>query len=405
MGIEIGPLPEERIGDAYRAFTTALELAAPSPETLERRRGGWHANRSVVAYDGDRIVGNVGSMPFSTLLPGGAMVPTAGLSRVGVLPSHRRRGLLSGMLTRSLREARERGESLGSLRASEAGIYGRFGYGLAGLAAGVRVKVHRSAFRAPIELDGRFEVLQGPELIREASAAYSRCLRRPGALARPSWYWELMYDTHLDPSPSIADWGVVHYDGGGRPDGFARWETVERGSWAEKGAGIAVEDLFGASPLVEAALWRFVFDLDLVEIVTAECRPIDEGVRHRLVDSRAWEAMELWDEQWVRVIDVVPVLAARAYALDETLTIEIDRDDVLPENLGRYELGPGGCRRVRRAPDLAMGITELGAALLGGTSFTSLIDAGRVAERRRGAGGRADSMFRVDAAPWCGTFF
>lgn len=405
MSIRIGTLPEARMGDAYRVMATALQFEPPTTERRERRRDSWFADRAVVAYDGDTLVGNSGDFPFETLLPGGALVPTAGLTRVGVLPSHRRRGVLTGMITEHLRRARERGEILGSLRASEAVIYGRFGYGLAGLAASVRIDTARSRFRTPPALPGTFEVLQGTAFLTAAAAAYERCLTRPGMLRRPEWYWKVMYAQHDEEHPAVADWGVVHRDAKGRPDGFARWETVDREHWDEKGHRIQLEDLFGASTEVEAGLWRFILDLDLIHTVLADARPPDEPLRHRLVDARALSTTEVWDEQWVRVLDVAAVLGARRYATDETLTVEITADSVFADNVGRFELGNGGCTRARRAGELALPVDVLGAALLGGTSFAELAAAGRLEERKRGAVARADRLFAVPLQPFCGTFF
>lgn len=405
MGIRIGTLSDERVAEAFRVFATALQLPVLDSAQFERRRSTFFLDRAVVAFDGDRIVGHAGDFPFETLLPGGRFVPTAGLSRVGVLASHRRRGVLTAMMGQQLRQARERGDVLGSLRAAEAAIYGRFGYGLAGLAGSVRVTTHRSAFQEPVTLPGRFEIMQGTALIAAARAAYERSLVRPGALRRPAWYWDLHAHQHAVEFPAVADWGVVHFDRRERPDGFARWETVDRDRWHELGHRIAVSDLHGADADVEAGLWRFVFDLDLVESVTCESRPLDDPVRHRLRDTRAFETTEVWDEQWVRVLDVAGALSARTYGTDETVVLEVTADPWFADNVARFEVGNEGCRRVRRAAELSMPVDMVGAVLLGGTSFGELVAARRIVERRPGAAARADRLFHAPLQPWCGTFF
>ncbi|MEZ5255317.1 MAG: GNAT family N-acetyltransferase, partial [Ilumatobacteraceae bacterium] len=281
MAIEIRQLTEDRIGEAFWAFATALVVPPSSPERLERRRPGWFAERSLVAHDGPAIVGHVGSLPFQTLVPGGAMVPTAGLTRVGVLGTHRRRGLLTAMMHQSLVQSRERGEILGSLRAAEAAIYGRFGYGLAGLATQVKVRTERSAFAVPVPMAGAMRILQGPELVEHAQRAHARCIRRPGMIDRPEWYWPAVYDAHRDPSPSITEWGVVHYDEAGEPDGFAHWEKIARDDWDGGEASVLVTDLFGIDDQVEATIARFLLDLDLVDEVRLDNRPTDDPIRHR----------------------------------------------------------------------------------------------------------------------------
>ena len=405
MTLRIGPLTDEQMPEAYRAFTTALQTSAPSPTQMEHRRGSWFASNGVVAYDGERIVGHVGCLPFVTMVPGGARVATGGLSRVGVLPTHRRRGALTGMMAESLRKSKERGEVLGSLRAAESPIYGRFGYGLAGFAASVKVKTHRAAFAVPVSAGGRFEVMQGTAFLEHAKLAYQRCLIRPGMLERPDWYWSIMYEEHCEPTPHVADWGVIHFDERSRPDGFARWAPKSRNDWDAKGSTIEAEDIFGASVEIETALWQFLLELDLVDNVVADARPVDEALPHRLVDARAVETNAVWDEQWVRLIDVPAALAARTYVGDDSVAIEIAHDSVFGEHIGTFEVGNAGVKRVRRKADIALSVDALGAAYLGGTSIGTLRDAGRVSELRSGGVERAARLFRSDIAPWCGTFF
>ena len=84
------------------------------------------------AFDGDRIVGGAGAFPFELTIPGGT-VPCGGVTVVGVLPTHRRRGVLTAMMRAQLEDIRDRGEPIAALWASEEVIYRRFGYGLASL--------------------------------------------------------------------------------------------------------------------------------------------------------------------------------------------------------------------------------------------------------------------------------
>src|SRR5260221_5533724 len=87
--------------------------------------------RMHVAFAGDRMIGGAGAFTFQMSVPGGALVPTAGITVVGVLPTHRRRGVLRMLMKEQLEDCRARGELAAYLWASEATIYGRFGYGLA----------------------------------------------------------------------------------------------------------------------------------------------------------------------------------------------------------------------------------------------------------------------------------
>ncbi|MDX2382361.1 MAG: GNAT family N-acetyltransferase, partial [Acidimicrobiia bacterium] len=87
---------------------------------------------SLAMFEGNRPIGHVAAYRLDTTIPGGMRLATAGVAGVGVLPTHTRRGILTRLLEQLLREARARGQPLASLRATEAPIYGRFGFGLAG---------------------------------------------------------------------------------------------------------------------------------------------------------------------------------------------------------------------------------------------------------------------------------
>ena len=249
------------------------------------------------------LVGHAGGIPFGTLLPGGAQVATDGVTRVGVLPSHRRRGILTGLMRAQLQATFERGEPLASLRASESVIYPRFGYGLAGLAGSIKIETAAIRFIEPPERTGSFHYLRGPEVLEIIPPLYERCRRRPGALSRPLGYWQVVLARTSTWTRKLERWLVVHRDERGRPDGFVEWEPLEREHWEEKGHRVELLELWGVSPAVEAMLWRFVLELDLVHTVTCEVRPMDEELRWLIDDARAVRVTEVFDEQWLRLVD------------------------------------------------------------------------------------------------------
>jgi predicted acetyltransferase len=406
--IEIRRPTEAEYLAGFRVLTTALQVQPVAPADLERRREAWFVERAIVALDGSDVVGNAGAFPFRTLVPGRARVPTAGLTRVGVLPSHRRQGVLTKMMRQHLLDARERGEPLASLRASESAIYGRFGYGLAGLAAESRIDHRRARFARPVIDAGRTRILERDELRGTLPRAYARCLRRPGQLERAPWMWERLFADHLDDERRPARWVAVHEDDRGRPDGYVDWRTSDPtgDEWMFGGGHqIEVVELFAATDVAEAVLWRFVLDLDLVARSTHSCRPLDTALRWLLADTRALVTTSVWDEQWLRLVDVEAALSARTYAGDRSVVLDVTVDPILPDNGGRFEVTAGGVRRVRRGPDLRLDVSTLAAAYLGGTSFSELASAGRVDEVRRGALARADGLFASRPLPWSGTFF
>lgn len=405
MTIEIRSLHDDELHVAHVAFTRALQFEASNAEHFERRRPLWWAERSFGAFDDGMIVGHAGGMPFDTLLPGGGKVPTDGVTRVGVLPTHRRRGILTALMHHQLRAAFDRGEPLASLRASESVIYGRFGYGLAGLTAHVRIDTAASRFLIPAPTSGSFHYLSGPDVLDVIPPLYERCRRRPGSLARPASFFAHDLAAHIDLAREERQWLVVHRDDHGVPDGYLRWAAVDREEWEVKGHRVEVHELWGVSDDVEAQLWRFLFDLDLVHQVVCEVRPVDDALRWRLADVRALQVVELFDEQWLRLVDAAAVLGARTYSGDDSVVVEIAHDPVFEHNVGRYEVGNGGCRRVRKSPDVRFDVASAGAVCLGGTSFDELFRGGRIEETRRGGVARADQLFAFRPRPFCGTFF
>ena len=83
-------------------------------------------------------------MSFRITVPGGAQVPAAGVTRVGVQPTHRRRGINAAIMRAQLDDVHARGEPIAVLYASEGGIYGRFGYGLAAFLGEIDLEGDRS---------------------------------------------------------------------------------------------------------------------------------------------------------------------------------------------------------------------------------------------------------------------
>jgi predicted acetyltransferase len=96
-------------------------------EDMERFVQWLPVERIHAAWEGDRIVGGAGVFPFGLSLPGGASIPSSGVTVVGVYPTHRRRGVLTQLIRTQLADCRERGELAAWLWASEAQISPRYG--------------------------------------------------------------------------------------------------------------------------------------------------------------------------------------------------------------------------------------------------------------------------------------
>lgn len=382
----------------------------PTAAQLEGSRNLIELDRTLAVFDVDRIVGVASALSFELTVPGLALVPAAGVTSVGVLPTHRRQGLLNRLMRRQLDDIAERGEPIALLTASEGGIYGRYGYGV-----GIHYTIldlERSLTRlaAPVEVPGRLVLLDKDAQGKVLPPVWDAMRRRTvGQLSRGATMWqELLRDGGIFDDPG-ARFAVLHERAPGEADGYAVYR-IEARSDPESGQSrrrLTVRELVTPDDQVRAALWQYLLGVDLIHTVRAYLPP-DDPLRWRLADPRQARTSRLADHIWVRLVDLPAALAARTYAEPGRLVIEVD-DRFLPANAGRFELdaGPDGatCRRVRSEPDLGLDVADLGAAYLGGVRFSLLARAGRVTEHTPGALARADHMFGVDPLPWCDTDF
>ncbi|MBV7245541.1 GNAT family N-acetyltransferase [Streptomyces sp. MW-W600-10] len=357
-----------------------------------------------LAADG-RPVGTAGAYGFELTLPGEAVVPVSGVTSVGVLPSHRRQGVLSAMMRHQLGDVRARGEFLAVLLASEAPIYGRFGYGPATYTARLTVPRHRAALAVPRARglagapaagagDGSVEVLRRDECGEILEEVYDRYRRtQPGALSRPHRWWDLRAgQPPISPAPRYI---AVHRDADGVPDGYASY-AIESGT-------LTVDETISTDDTVFTALARFALEHDLVSQVVFRHVPPEHPLRRQLADFRAGEVGGYTDWLWVRLLDIPGALTARGWFMDGELVLDVE-DPFLGER-GRYLLtvrgGRADCVPTDREPDLSLDVGDLGSVYLGGTAPSTLVRAGHIRAHRPGAAALADALFRAERSPHC----
>ncbi|MFE7333713.1 GNAT family N-acetyltransferase [Streptomyces griseus] len=380
------------------------------PETPVEGGGLWWSalemERCLLALAADgRPVGTAGAYGFELTLPGEAVVPVSGVTSVGVLPSHRRQGVLSAMMRHQLGDVRARGEFLAVLLASEAPIYGRFGYGPATYTARLTVPRHRAALAVPRARglagapaagagDGSVEVLRRDECGEILEEVYDRYRRtQPGALSRPHRWWDLRAgQPPISPAPRYI---AVHRDADGVPDGYASY-AIESGT-------LTVDETISTDDTVFTALARFALEHDLVSQVVFRHVPPEHPLRRQLADFRAGEVGGYTDWLWVRLLDIPGALAARGWFMDGELVLDVE-DPFLGER-GRYLLtvrgGRADCVLTDREPDLSLDVGDLGSVYLGGTAPSTLVRAGHIRAHRPGAAALADALFRAERSPHC----
>lgn len=405
MDIEIRTIAE----DEFEAWMHAIETAFGGhvrPEDVELERSVLEPARCLAAIDDGEIVGCASSVIFTMTVPAGVTVPTVGVTGVGVKPTHRRRGVNTALMRRQLDDARQSGEPVAALFASEGGIYGRFGYGLGSMTAATDLETARSAFVPGSEATGRVRMFDRDGARDRIIAVYDRArLNRPGAMAMDAIWFDYQFADKQHGEERHLFFAV--HDSGEGADGFAVYTIKsEWGSSVPKNE-LELYALDALAPGAYASMWRFVLDVDLVQRVTAWGRPSDEPLFHLLREPRRLN-LRMKDGLWIRLVDLPTALAARRYAVEGRIVFDV-RDAFCTWNEGRYELegGPDGasCRPSGEASDLVLTVNELGAAYLGGPTFSQLHRAGRVVEERPDALALADAMFRWDPAPWCPVMF
>lgn len=403
MDLELRPVT----GEEYPAFSRSIERAfgtAATDEEVESWRGVTEMDRTLAVFDRGQVVGTAGAFSFDMTLPGLATIPVAAVTAVSVATTHRRRGILRQMMERQLDDVVARDEPVAILTASESGIYGRFGYGLATFQVYYEVEKDHSAFRAPLAADGEVQIVDPATAAKVCPEVGDRARRMyPGQHSEPQARWDLYFSDPQRWRDGASGRFYAIYESAGGVDGWVAYR--QKGDWeggVARGAVIA-SDLVTTTDDAYAALCRFLLDVDLKTTVRLEHRRIDEPLRWLLDDPRRLRTTTVMDDVWVRLLDIPASLAARTYGTADGLVVEVS-DPFRPANDGRYAIegGPDGatCSATTATADLALGVAELGSIYLGGVAPSSLARAGRVDELAPGALRRADAFFASDIAPW-----
>jgi predicted acetyltransferase len=397
------PLAASDVEQLVQLDETAFISDPYSRELIALYTQTFEVDRMIGVFDGPELVGGACIYTMELSVPGGR-TPLAGVSWVSVLPTHRRRGILTSLMRHQLHGLHESGgEAIAGLTASEPPIYGRFGYGLATSGITMTVPRHKSALRLPPGTD-RVEVRLTPtdQASDIRNDIFNRQVdKRPGMLVRTA-AWNRVSDADLPEwRTGCSKLRTVLAERDGEPVGYALYRTKPERS---AGGQVIVLEIHADDPPAYAALLRFLFDIDLTATITFERRPIppDSPVMHLLMNVRAAEPC--WcDALYLRLVDVDRALAARSYATQIDTVIEVT-DDFCPWNAGRWRLmgdeKGATCERTTAEPELALAARELGTVFLGGFTLRALADAGLVEERRSGAVAEVSRAFSSDVAPW-----
>lgn len=405
MSIEIRVLDREAdLITAANLFRAAMVGFPPLPnlapgkitELLE-------PGRTVGAFVEGQLVGTAEAVTSGLTLPGGAVVGHAAVSHIGVLPSFTRKGIATALMRHQLRDIAARGEVVATLRASEATIYERYGYGVASSSQSVEVQTARAALRPDIATGGPVRLLDVAEGWDVLPRIYTRNRpARPGTIDRPGVWW---HGLRLRTESSSGTWYVAVYGEPGFESGFVRYRPIDTQSWfVSDQRTVVVEDFFAPTTQAYLGLLYFLLTLDLVDRVVFWMLPLDDPLPWLFVDRRAVRVTAVHDETWLRIIDARKALATRRYFGDGAVSIMVD-DSFFPNNSATFTITGEGAEPTNEHAQLHVGVEGLAAVLLGGATWRGLAVAGLARPDDPAALGVADRLFAVPDAPHAGFFF
>jgi predicted acetyltransferase len=410
MTFEIGPLNKEHIPAFRQAVTAGFgeDVDMGDESWAERFAALFKLDRMFPVFDGETIVGTGGDFGLVITVPGGAQVPMSGLTVITVLPTHTRKGVLTAMMREHFDQARDRGEPLGGLWASEVPIYGRYGYGAAVVMHDIKLDARQTG-RGGIEPEVSVRLVDGDEAKDVLPRIYANAqLTRPGMFQRSADWWthRLFYDPEKWREGASAlrhALAEVH----GEPVGYVSYRQKSNWGGLLSEGEVRITELIPITDAGYRALWHFATSIDLFPIVKYWNTPADDPLHFLVRDGRAIATSGVSDSLWVRLIDVPAALECRAYSGGGALVLRII-DDFCHWNEGTYRLsidaGSATCERVVTEPDITMTVSTLGALFMGGRDAGGLARAGLI-DGDREALSRLNTVFRSRPDPWCPEVF
>lgn len=395
-------------GAEIAVFVGVFEAAwgFDSADEQRRRTGADVAGESPLgAFAGGEMAGTAMSFSMELTVPGQVRLPMAGVSYVAVHPLHRRRGVLRALMRYQLDDLHARGVPVAGLGASEAGIYGRFGYGPATWDSSWRLP--RGAARGLADPDGGcgLEMIDAA-MARELFPAIHEEARRAqvGDVRTFPGRWRDLIGEGAQRRRHFLVWR----DHDGRAGGYASYRLEREDRYSAHGA-VIVDHMVACTDAAYRSLWAYLCDLDLTDWVVTSGRPEHEPLRWALPDSRQLVVTSVRDHLWVRLIDLAAALSGRRYAAEGSVVLEV-ADPFCPWNEGRWLLEGGpdgaGCRPAAGPGGgiVRLDVAALGSLFVGGTSVAQLARAGRI-EGDRTSLRHADQIFGPGIDPWCSTEF
>lgn len=378
-----------RFLDAIRSPLLAARASEAGLSLFRDHRRAGRARLRMVTTEGPGLDGRQIVAGFNcsdrVVNTGAAEMGVLAIETIGVRASHRRRGLLTALMVEALGEARERGLPLAALSASEAGIYGRFGFAPADSWRHVDVETRRVEFRPDADVaSGTLEIVDPASVKDEIVKLFAAHRSRHRGSVSPGHGDVMVISGQWDASaqgPSTTLRHLAHFDAAGTLDGLA---TFTPRQLDDPPVTAEVGTVLAADPAVERALWRGLAGIDLIDVLSYDQPNADDSLDWSLVDRRAVKVTRSHDHMWLRILDLPTAAAGRSFAGAGAITLTVD--DKLGFCAGSWLLevadGRAVCTRAEpddpAAPEVRVGVDTLAGLWLGGTAPSTLIDAGRV---------------------------
>jgi predicted acetyltransferase len=367
------------------------------PESLAAWRTLIPSGGSVVACDGDDVVGMAHYIDLQLTVPGGAVLPVAGVTLVAVAPTHRRRGVLRSMYTELHDRIADAGYPAAGLTASEGGIYGRFGYGPATIEQEFSVDRRFARLRGDAPDPGGVRMVKPADHADEFAEIYERWRRRtPGGLVRTEALWaELLADREWVRHGGTELFAFLH------PDGYALYRV-----FGDDPMFVRVAEFTAVTTDAHIALSRALLGLDLMEKVVFGTHPADP-LPYLLTDHRLARVTHYEDDLWLRMMDIPAVLEARTYQAELSTVLEIS--DGFRSDGGRFALevrdGRASCTPTDAPADVQMDLDVLSSLYFGAHKASSFAAANRLHCKDSALTSQVDAAFSSDVPAQLGFGF
>ena len=413
MTIELRPVTDNNFVEWRKAVRHGFGEQVHPDDIARLRNDRAELDRLVAAVDtgSGRIIGTGGADSYSLTVPGGATVPMAGVAYMTTSVTHRRQGAFSSMMSQIHSAARERGDIIAGLWASQSHLYSRFGYGLAINSYDWEIDPSYGAFsHSPVsdddESDAHVYFVGADEAAAMLPGIYEQMRQQTtGAVDRSPgrWRYELFDEERVRARASSMFFAIC--EEAGEQTGYVAYRMRRVGD-TDMGT-LEVSEQVSVTDTAHATMWRFLLNFDLVGKIIAVNRPADDPLWWMLSDPRRLNRKS-HDALWLRLLDIPKALEARTYNADGRLKITLV-SEAQPEVTGTYVLdiddSQASVKKTTDKPDVVVTPADLAALYMGGVTPGSLVEAGRVDVVTTGSLAKLHGMFSTDSAPWCAHYF